>query len=168
MQLQRSFEGVHLHLVSRSSDDLKRAAERLASRCGIRAQAHPVDLSNRNARDAFARSCADVDILVNCTGAIPGRALDQVSEDAWRAAWDLKLFGYVGITRIINTEMCHRRRGVIINVVGAGGLSTNAGYICALSFDADVHGTGGAAVASARAHARTRPSHGVTGNPLLS
>ena len=56
--------------------------------------------------------------------------MDQVSEDAWRAAWDLKLFGYVGITRIIYTEMCHRRRGVIINVVGAGGLSTNAGYIC--------------------------------------
>ena len=55
-------EGVHLHLV----------AEGLASRFGIRAQAHPVDLSNRNARDAFARNCADVDILVNCAGAIPG------------------------------------------------------------------------------------------------
>ena len=26
--------------------------------------------------------------------------------------------------------MCRRRRGVIINVVGAGGISTNAGYIC--------------------------------------
>ena len=87
-------------------------------------------MSDRNARDAFARECAHVDILVNCAGAIPGGALDQVSEDAWRAAWDLKLFGYVGITRIIYQEMCRRRRGVIINVVGAGGLSTNAGYIC--------------------------------------
>jgi 3-oxoacyl-[acyl-carrier protein] reductase len=35
-----------------------------------------------------------------------------------------------GITRIIYAEMCRRRRGVIINVIGAGGLMTNAGYIC--------------------------------------
>ena len=123
-------EGVNLHLAARSRDDLSRAAADLTSRFGGRVQIHPVDLSDRNARDAFARECAHVDILVNCAGAIPGGALDQVGEDAWRAAWDLKLFGYVGITRIIYEEMCRRRRGVIINVVGAGGISTNAGYIC--------------------------------------
>jgi NAD(P)-dependent dehydrogenase (short-subunit alcohol dehydrogenase family) len=123
-------EGVGLHLAARSDDDLKRAAMGLKSRFGVGVEVHPVDLSNRLARDAFARECSHVDILVNCAGAIPGGTLDQVSEDAWRAAWDLKLFGYVGITRIIYDEMCRRRRGVIINVVGAGGLSTNAGYIC--------------------------------------
>jgi NAD(P)-dependent dehydrogenase (short-subunit alcohol dehydrogenase family) len=123
-------EGVHLHLAARSGSELKTAAESLASRFKIRADIHPVDLSDRSARDAFARACAHTDILVNCAGAIPGGGLDRVSEDAWRAAWDLKLFGYIGITRIVYAEMCRRRRGVIINVVGAGGLSTNAGYIC--------------------------------------
>jgi NAD(P)-dependent dehydrogenase (short-subunit alcohol dehydrogenase family) len=123
-------ERVNLHLAARSRDDLNRAATDLTSRFGVRVEIHPVDLSDRNARDAFACECAHVDILVNCAGAIPGGALDQVGEDAWRAAWDLKLFGYVGITRIIYREMCLRRRGVIINVVGAGGISTNAGYIC--------------------------------------
>jgi NAD(P)-dependent dehydrogenase (short-subunit alcohol dehydrogenase family) len=123
-------EGVNLHLAARSGDDLKRAANDLTSRFGVRVEVHPVDLSDREVRDAFARDCAHVDILVNCAGAIPGGALDQVSEDAWRAAWDLKLFGYIGITRIIYDEMCRRRQGVIINVVGAGGLMTSAGYIC--------------------------------------
>jgi NAD(P)-dependent dehydrogenase (short-subunit alcohol dehydrogenase family) len=123
-------EGVSLHLAARSSGDLKRAAEDLRSRLGARVETHAVDLSERNGRDAFARDCAQVDILVNCAGAIPGGALDQVTEDAWRAAWDLKMFGYIGITRIIYDEMCRRRRGVIINVVGVGGLLTNAGYIC--------------------------------------
>ena len=94
-------EGVNLHLAARSSDDLKRAASDLISRFGVRVETHAVDLSDRMRRDAFARECADVDILVNCAGAIPGGALDQVSEEAWRAAWDLKLFGYIGVTRVI-------------------------------------------------------------------
>jgi 3-oxoacyl-[acyl-carrier protein] reductase len=123
-------EGVSLHLAARSGDDLKRAARDLTSRFGARVATHPVDLSDRNARDAFARDCADVDILVNCAGAIPGGALDQVDEDAWRAAWDLKMFGYIGITRIVYDAMCRRQRGVIINIVGIGGLLTSAGYIC--------------------------------------
>jgi NAD(P)-dependent dehydrogenase (short-subunit alcohol dehydrogenase family) len=123
-------EGVHLRLAARSRDELALAAERLASRFGVQAGIHPVDLSVRSDRDAFARDCADTEILVNCAGAIPGGGFDQVTEDAWRAAWDLKLFGYVGITRIVYEEMCRRRRGVIINIVGTGGLSTNAGYIC--------------------------------------
>src|SRR5262245_54868467 len=94
-------EGVGLHLSARSGDDLTRAAADLTVRFGARVDVHPVDLSDRVARDSFARECKDVDILVNCAGAIPGGGLDQVGEDAWRAAWDLKLFGYVGITRII-------------------------------------------------------------------
>ena len=123
-------EGGDLHLAARDSADLNRAATDLKSRFGVGVTVHPVDLSDRSARDAFARECAHVDILVNCAGAIPGGELDQVGEDAWRAAWDLKLFGYVGITRIIYDAMCRRRRGVIINVIGAGGILTNAGYIC--------------------------------------
>ena len=125
-------EGVHLHLAARSYDDLKRAAQELGQRFRIRADIHPVDLSDRVARDAIARECApNADILVNCAGAIPGGSLDQVNEEVSRVAWDLKLFGYIGITRIIYDEMCRRARGVIINVVGVGGLTTNAGYICA-------------------------------------
>jgi 3-oxoacyl-[acyl-carrier protein] reductase len=123
-------EGVHLRLSARSKDELTRAADKLTSGFGVKVGIHPVDLSARDARDAFARAVADTDILVNCAGAIPGGGLDQVTEDQWRAAWDLKLFGYIGITRIVYDEMCRRRRGVIINIVGVGGLSTNAGYIC--------------------------------------
>jgi len=123
-------EGVNLTLAARNRDDLQHAAEDLASRFRINVETEAIDLSKRDQRDAFANRCAAADILINCAGAIPGGALDQVSEDAWREAWDLKLFGYIGITRIVYQAMCARRRGVIINVVGAGGLMTNAGYVC--------------------------------------
>src|SRR5258708_24664409 len=102
-------EGVHLRLAARSKDELTLAAERLVSRFGVQVGIHPVDLSVRNDRDAFARDCADTEILVNCAGAIPGGGFDQVTEDAWRAAWALKLSGYAGITRIVYDEMCRRR-----------------------------------------------------------
>jgi NAD(P)-dependent dehydrogenase (short-subunit alcohol dehydrogenase family) len=123
-------EGVALHLCARSADELTRAATDIKAEFGVPVNIYPIDLSDRAARDEFAKKISFVDILVNCAGAIPGGGLDQVSEDMWRAAWDLKLFGYIGITRIVYREMCQRRKGVIINIVGAGGLSTNAGYIC--------------------------------------
>jgi 3-oxoacyl-[acyl-carrier protein] reductase len=123
-------EGVDLHLAARSKDELTQAAKDIRARYGVAVTTYPTDLSSRAVRDAFARQISFVDILTNCAGAIPGGGLDQVDEDMWRAAWDLKLFGYVGITRIVYAEMCKRRRGVIINIVGAGGLSTNANYIC--------------------------------------
>jgi len=123
-------EGVHLRLAARDRGELQRAAEDLRSRFQVSVETDATDLSKRDQRDAFAHKCAVSDILINCAGAIPGGSLDQVAEDAWREAWDLKVFGYIGITRIVYQAMCERRRGVIINVVGAGGLMTNAGYAC--------------------------------------
>jgi NAD(P)-dependent dehydrogenase (short-subunit alcohol dehydrogenase family) len=123
-------EGVDLHLAARSKPELEEVQRELTSKYGVKVEIYPRDLSKRDVRDRLARDCAHVDILVNCAGAVPGGDLDQVTEDAWRAGWDLKLFGFVGITRIVYKEMCRRKRGVIVNVVGVGGISTSANYIC--------------------------------------
>jgi|SRR5579875_2777783 len=123
-------EGVSLHLAARSEAELIEVQRDLTARHGISCDIYPRDLSQREIRDQLARELSHVDILVNCAGAVPGGGLDQVSEDAWRAGWDLKLYGFVGITRIIYKEMCRRKRGVIINIVGTGGVTTNADYIC--------------------------------------
>ena len=143
-------EGVNLRLAARNRDELQRAADDLRSRFQITVEVEAMDLSKRDQRDAFAHRCAAGDILINCAGAIPGGSLDQVAEDAWREAWDLKLFGYIGITRIVYQAMCKRRQGVIVNVVGAGGLMTNAGYICGAPANAALinftHALGGASV----------------------
>ncbi len=123
-------EGVDLRLAARSSDELARAAHDLQQEFGVGVQVSAADLADREVRDALGASWADVDIFVNCAGAIPGGDLAHVDEDAWRAAWDLKVFGYIGMARAIYRGMRGRRRGVIINVIGVGGLMTNAGYVC--------------------------------------
>ncbi len=123
-------EGVNLHLAARNADELAEVKARLAQNFGVEVTTHAVDLSRREIRDGLARECSGVDILVNNAGAVPGGDLDQVDEDRWRAAWDLKLFGYVGMTRIVYKAMCERGAGVIVNIVGSGGITTSANYIC--------------------------------------
>ena len=44
-----------------------------------------------------------------------------MEEKTWREAWDLKVFGFVTLTREIYRQMCARRRGVIVNVLGNAG-----------------------------------------------
>jgi NAD(P)-dependent dehydrogenase (short-subunit alcohol dehydrogenase family) len=123
-------EGVNLHLAARTKSDLEKVEAELEGKYGVEVTIHAVDLSDRAKRDALARECAGVDILVNNAGAVPGGDIFDVDEDTWRATWELKQFGYVGITRIIYKAMCERRSGVIINVVGTGGILTSADYIC--------------------------------------
>ena len=123
-------EGVNLHLAARSQVELEEVQREVTARFGVNCDIHPRDLSQRDVRDELARDCSYVDILVNCAGAVPGGGIDQVSEDVWRAGWELKVYGFIGITRIIYKEMCRRKRGVIINIVGTGGVTTSADYIC--------------------------------------
>ena len=57
------------------------------------------DLSQRGAAESLAAWAGDLDILVNNAGAIPGGDLQRVDEESWRKAWDLKVFGYINLTR---------------------------------------------------------------------
>jgi NAD(P)-dependent dehydrogenase (short-subunit alcohol dehydrogenase family) len=52
-----------------------------------------------------------------------------MEEARWRAAWDLKVFGYINMTRRFHAQMRERGRGVIINIIGVAGESPDAGYI---------------------------------------
>src|SRR5439155_1154885 len=64
-----------------------------------------IDLSLPGAAEELARWAGDLDILVNNAGAIPGGDLLKVDEDTWRRAWDLKVFGYINLTRAVYGAM---------------------------------------------------------------
>jgi NAD(P)-dependent dehydrogenase (short-subunit alcohol dehydrogenase family) len=91
--------------------------------------AKAIDISQRGAAEELAAWAGDLDILVNNAGAIPGGDLLKVDEETWRKAWDLKVFGYINLTRAVYARMKARRRGVIVNVIGAAGEKMNAAYI---------------------------------------
>ncbi|MEO8144295.1 MAG: short-chain dehydrogenase/reductase [Betaproteobacteria bacterium] len=93
------------------------------------ASAKAADLSMRGAAEEVAAWAGDLDILVNNAGAIPGGDLLKVDEDTWRNAWDLKVFGYINLTRAVYAAMKKKGRGVIVNVIGAAGEKMNAAYV---------------------------------------
>jgi NAD(P)-dependent dehydrogenase (short-subunit alcohol dehydrogenase family) len=97
-----------------------------------------VDISQRGAAEELAAWAGELDILVNNAGAIPGGDLLKVDEDTWRKAWDLKLFGYINLTRAVYAGMKQRKRGVIINVIGAAGEKMNAAYIAGSTANAGI------------------------------
>jgi short-subunit dehydrogenase len=86
-------EGCNLRLVARSTDLLEREQAELREKHHIDVQIHSLDLSRSESVSTLAKSCGDCDILFNNAGGVPNGALDQVDEAAWRAAWDLKVFG---------------------------------------------------------------------------
>ncbi|HWW50002.1 MAG TPA: SDR family oxidoreductase [Xanthobacteraceae bacterium] len=122
-------EGCHLHLAARTTDALNATAQRLRSKHQVNVTVHTVDLRKRDDLASLIDSAPDVDILVNNAGDIPGGSLERIDDATWRHAWDLKVFGFINLTRLFYARMKTRGHGVIINIIGAAGERVDANYI---------------------------------------
>jgi len=122
-------EGCDLVLVARTAADLDEARNEIRAFRNVAVTTVPLDLSVGDAARGLARDFPDIDILVNNAGAIPGGNLEEIDEPRWRAAWDLKVFGYINLCRAYVALMRGRRRGVVVNIIGAAGERMDAAYI---------------------------------------
>lgn len=122
-------EGCAVHLAARGKDALEDLAARLRTTHGVDVTVHQVDLRQSTDVERLAEAVPDIDILVNNAGDIPAGSLDKVDAQTWRHAWDLKVYGYVDLTRPVYARMKARGHGVIINVIGVGGERPNFDYI---------------------------------------
>jgi len=122
-------EGCHLALTARDGDKLAQLADDLRQRYGVRVATHALDLSRHENIEALADAAGDCDILVNNAGAVPRGSLYDVTPEAWRHGWDLKVFGYIDLTRCILPRMTARKSGVIINIIGMAGERPEPKYI---------------------------------------
>ena len=98
-------EGCSLHLAARNEERLNAAADEIAKTYRVSVTPHPADLSKTEEVLKLAEACGDVDILVNNAGGIPRGTLQEVDGATWRRAWDLKVFGYIDLTRAIIAKM---------------------------------------------------------------
>ncbi len=121
-------EGCDLVLVSRDAAALAAAAEAVRGHRQVSVQVIPADLSLHAEVERVAAEAGGLDVLVNNAGAIPPGDLLSVDDAAWRAAWDLKVFGYIGLTRALYPRL-RERRGVVVNVIGAAGEYFDPNYI---------------------------------------
>ena len=125
-------EGCRVHLAARDRKRLEQARSHLGQAVTV----HAVDLRDAKALNKLASECAGVDILVNNAGDIPGGNLESLDEAKWRHAWELKVFGYINLSRALYTRMRERGGGVIVNVIGMAAENPSFEYICGTTANA--------------------------------
>src|SRR5712692_1617504 len=126
-------EGCDIVLVSRTAADLEAVRAKIAGEHNVAVRFYALDLSDGRNVDRLAADCADTDILINNAGAIPGGNIAQIDEARWRQAWDLKVFGYINMTRRFYALMAARGRGTIINILGSAAENPDFNYVAGSS-----------------------------------
>ncbi len=122
-------EGCGLVLAARSSAGLEQARAIIQAESPVPVRLEPADLGEPAVVARVAHAHRDVDILCNNAGAIPQGTITAIDDADWRAAWELKVFGFLSFTRVIYPVMCERRRGVILNIIGTAGERPTANYV---------------------------------------
>jgi NAD(P)-dependent dehydrogenase (short-subunit alcohol dehydrogenase family) len=109
--LTMASEGVSLHLAARSTEELEKLQKEIGAKYKVKVALHPGDLSTTKSMTALAKAVGDIDILVNNAGDIPAGTVEALTDEEWRRGFDLKLFGYINLTREIYLGMKRRRSG---------------------------------------------------------
>ena len=122
-------EGCNIHLTSRTAADLDAAKKKITDAYKVNVACHPCDLGAEGAAEKLAREVGEIDFLVNNAGAIPQGTVVSLDEKTWRKAWDLKVWGFINLSREYYARMAARKSGVIVNVIGAAGERHSSGYI---------------------------------------
>jgi NAD(P)-dependent dehydrogenase (short-subunit alcohol dehydrogenase family) len=124
-------EGCDVIIAARTESVLQSAAAAIAEEFEVSVTPVACDLSDSDdqARLVEQALTAPLDIVVNNAGAIPGGSLGDIDESTWRAAWDLKVFGYINLTRMLLPHLVEAGSGVILNIIGAAADRPSPGYI---------------------------------------
>ena len=113
-------EGARVAIVSRDRVNLDRAAAQLGEITLIVADLTRTDDAKRMAQEAEA-AIGPIDVLVNSAGAAKRYAPDELNAQAWHAAMDAKYFTYIHAMDAVLPSMRDRKRGNVVNIIGAGG-----------------------------------------------
>jgi 3-oxoacyl-[acyl-carrier protein] reductase len=125
-------EGADLAICARRAGPLEEAAEEIEDEHGVECLPITADFTEREDVAAFIDSVVDhyggIDIMVNNAGSAPGGLLENLDEDDWYKALDLKLMGHV---RGATEAMPHlvESNGVLVNLIGNDGTKPSPGEL---------------------------------------
>lgn len=122
-------EGANLAIAARTVSTLKDATLSLRREFGVEVSSHSCDLTKPSHRQALVEAAGDIDILINNAGSVPAGSLLDVDDETLRAAWELKVFGYLDLCRHILPAMLQRGSGVIVNIIGAAADHPASDYV---------------------------------------
>ncbi len=117
-------EGVRVVICARRADVLERAAQEVAEATGAEIVAVQADMRNPTDVERLVESAVQrfgrLDILVNNAGTSAAGAFESVSDEAWQADLDLKLFGAIRASRAAVPHLRQAGGGSIVNLLNLG------------------------------------------------
>ena len=126
-------EGARVATCSRSAASLDAAARDIERTAGTAPATVAADLSRleevSRAVDAARDRLGTIDILVNNAGAIRGGDFLKTPDEQWLMDWNLKLHGYIRMSRTVFPIMQSHGGGRICNVIGAAARNPSPTYL---------------------------------------
>jgi NAD(P)-dependent dehydrogenase (short-subunit alcohol dehydrogenase family) len=117
-------EGARVAIAARNLEVLTAARDRLASG-GHDVYACRADLTSSEAARGLVAEVEDavgpIAVLVNSAGAARRHLVEQLDAAAWQQGMSAKYFPYIHAMDAVRPGFISRRRGVIVNIIGAGG-----------------------------------------------
>lgn len=127
-------EGYRVVLTARRAERIAALADELTAQ-GHQAQAHPLDVTDRAAVDAFAAELDGCDLLVNNAGGAKGADPVATGDPAdWRAMYETNVLGVLHMTQALLPALRVSGDGTVLVVSSTAAHATyegGAGYVAA-------------------------------------
>ncbi len=121
-------EGAHVLMVARDADRLEAVARDCSAAGGSqrsRVEHMAADVTAPGAGGELVSTCVGhfgrIDILVNNAGATALRPLEEITDDEWRAQWELNVMAPLRLMREAAPLMAEQGSGRIVNVASSSG-----------------------------------------------
>lgn len=132
--IQLAKAGYRVVLTARRADRLAEVAQRIATGGGT-AEVHQLDVTDRPAVDAFAKSVDACDVLVaNAGGAVGADYVADSSADDWLAMYDVNVIGTLNVIQALLAKLVDSGAGTIVLMGSTAGLISyegGGGYVAA-------------------------------------
>lgn len=113
-------QGARVVISSRSQANIDQALSELPGAQGFAADLSD-DTAAANLVSQVEEQVGPIDILISSAGAAKRSPPEDLTPAFWRAAMDAKFFSTINVVDPVIKLMARRGRGVIVNVIGAGG-----------------------------------------------
>ncbi|MEU8822014.1 SDR family oxidoreductase [Streptomyces sp. NPDC048636] len=126
--------GFRVVLTARRADRIEALAGELTE-AGHEAQAYVLDVTDRDAVNAFAASLDRCDVLVNnAGGAIGAETVAKADPDDWRAMYEVNVMGVLQVTQALLPALAASGDGTVVVMSSTAGLLAyegGGGYVAA-------------------------------------
>jgi len=118
-------EGARLAIAARRKDRLEAAAQRIHDETGAEVVPVSADMTSSEDVTRFVSTALKrfgrIDVLVNVAGSAPGGLVENLTDETWWSALNLKFLGYVRLIREVAPIMVQQGGGRILNLIGNDG-----------------------------------------------